>query len=553
MSSEQITHLVEELRLRREDESGINGVVKEYGSVLSELDASKAAFRALSFEVEILRRRSDQVIEREEAVEHAAKLEKRTIELQKEVATARAAQQLAVSSAKNAAIEALEARETSTKALQDCEVARAAAAANSAKYDEIERALTVAMHERDLGRRQLRESEEESKLLKRQNDELVLRLVDDKQRLVTEMNSMNEMIAKLSRENRLLSDQNNNFAPAVGASIQLQNTKNNTRWEPLLLGSVSEMSSARTPLVAHELCEIHEICFEAEEGDFLWTAGADGVSQRLDVQTSSKLSGARFLTPQSAAVLSVDVVRNLVATASSDRALRMLDAGTGRLKLQLENAHGSRIICVRISADGRCIFSGSADRCIKMWDLRSSSTSRAVRTLRTPSACHAVACNLSLDTIDSGHRDGYLRSWDLRGSKDSPSSEIEGTAPILGLVRSPKSIVALRRDATVHVYDPATFGRLVLLSHDHFQVPSSAHSVRPAFSPDASHVAVPSSLGGCVIFDLSTGLASCVLRGASAKSSLKNSGAVAPTTSVSWSRRGLLVASDKHGSLSFWH
>lgn len=72
--------------------------------------------------------------------------------------------------------------------------------------------------------------------------------------------------------------------------------------------------------------------------------------------------------------------------------------------------------CVRFSEDGHSVFSGSADRSIKVWDIRAR-TYRQTVTLRHSSTCNCIDVGSNGVDLVSGHHDGGLRFWDVRSGE----------------------------------------------------------------------------------------------------------------------------------------
>jgi WD40 repeat protein len=91
--------------------------------------------------------------------------------------------------------------------------------------------------------------------------------------------------------------------------------------------------------------------------------------------------------------------------------------------------HQHKITCVRLFGGGKGCVTGSADRTLKVWDIRST-TYRLTTTLRhsSTSTCVDVASD-GMSAI-SGHMDGGLRLWDLKTGERT--GDISGTRCSLG-------------------------------------------------------------------------------------------------------------------------
>ena len=69
--------------------------------------------------------------------------------------------------------------------------------------------------------------------------------------------------------------------------------------------------------------------------------------------------------------------------------------------------------CVRLFENGHSAITGSADRSLKVWDIKAT-TYRQTVTLRHSSTCFCVDTGFNGVDVVSGHHDGGLRFWDVR-------------------------------------------------------------------------------------------------------------------------------------------
>jgi WD40 repeat protein len=111
--------------------------------------------------------------------------------------------------------------------------------------------------------------------------------------------------------------------------------------------------------------------------DGRWLATAAGEPSRSgQIKIWATDSGAlvrEFVKPHKDTVLALDfsVDGRWLASGSSDRAVRVWDAHTGKLHRNLE-AHSSQVLAVSLRGDGRRVASGSADNSVKTWDIQRS-------------------------------------------------------------------------------------------------------------------------------------------------------------------------------------
>ena len=94
--------------------------------------------------------------------------------------------------------------------------------------------------------------------------------------------------------------------------------------------------------------------------------------------------------------------------------------------------HAQKVTCVRFSEDGQTVFSGSADRSIKVWDIRAR-TYRQNVTLRHSSTCNCIDIGSNGVDLVSGHHDGGLRFWDVRSGERT--MDLPGRLRVLLLTR----------------------------------------------------------------------------------------------------------------------
>ena len=188
-------------------ESTFGAVVRENASLNAQRYAQDAAMAEMRCELARLRSEAADVLGRREVMEEAGRLEKRVAGLQRELSASNAAER-ALQEERVALADALHGRE---RALERAAAALDASRASEAALGALraEGAADVRTLRRELELRTAAEARcrEESGLLRAQNDDLVTRLVADKQRLVGEMNGMNDIIDRLKRELELRAEE----------------------------------------------------------------------------------------------------------------------------------------------------------------------------------------------------------------------------------------------------------------------------------------------------------------------------------------------------------
>lgn len=145
------------------------------------------------------------------------------------------------------------------------------------------------------------------------------------------------------------------------------------------------------------------------------------------------------------------------------------------------------------------VVTGSHDRTLKIWDLRSRA---CISTKFAGSSCNdLVTTDGSGSTIISGHFDKKIRFWDTR--TDCPSNDIvlHGKITSLDLSRDGKHLIACVRDDTIQLMDLRQNQILRTFSEDNFKV--GCDWSRVALSCDGTKVAAGSADGSVYVWDVS--------------------------------------------------
>lgn len=168
------------------------------------------------------------------------------------------------------------------------------------------------------------------------------------------------------------------------------------------------------------------------------------------------------------------------------------------------------------------IVTGSHDRTLKVWDLRSKA---CIETKFAGSSCNdLVTTDGSGSTIISGHFDKKIRFWDTR-SADCLANDIELQGKVTSLDLSKGSslsrskahwtqnyilnfnfldchyLAACVRDDTIKIIDLRNNQIVTSLSHDNYKV--GCDFARIAFNADSSHVAAGAADGSVYIWNAS--------------------------------------------------
>lgn len=181
--------------------------------------------------------------------------------------------------------------------------------------------------------------------------------------------------------------------------------------------------------------------------------------------------------------------------------------------------HSGKVMAAKFVGESQKIVTGSHDRTLKVWDLRSKA---CIETKFAGSSCNdLVTTDGSGSTIISGHFDKKIRFWDTR-SADSHANDIQlqGKVTSLDLSKGMQNLIvspsvsltfasytdchylaACVRDDTIKIIDLRTNQILTSLSHDNYKV--GCDFSRIAFNSDSSHVAAGAADGSIFIWNAS--------------------------------------------------
>jgi RNA polymerase sigma factor (sigma-70 family) len=136
----------------------------------------------------------------------------------------------------------------------------------------------------------------------------------------------------------------------------------------------------------------------------------------------------------------------LLATGSADKTVRLWDVRTRKEVVALRG-HAGEVLAVAFAPDGRLVVSASADKTVKLWD---PATGKERASLQHPDAATCVAFSPDGKQLATGGKDNSLRFWDVAsGTADRRLQTHQD--PITALVFSPdgKAVVEGSADKTV--------------------------------------------------------------------------------------------------------
>ena len=183
-----------------------------------------------------------------------------------------------------------------------------------------------------------------------------------------------------------------------------------------------------------------------------------------------------------------------LVSGSADRTIKLWDVRTGAC-LQTLVGHRNWVMSVAFSADGMQIVSGSADRTIKLWDVR---TGACLQTLAGHDhGVWSVAFSADGMQIVSGSADRTIKLWDVRtGEVLSVLRGHEHGVWTVAFSPDGRSLASGSADQTVRIWDVATGDcQQILAGHNNWVW-------IVAFSPDGRSLASGSADQTVRIWDI---------------------------------------------------
>ncbi len=201
----------------------------------------------------------------------------------------------------------------------------------------------------------------------------------------------------------------------------------------------------------------------------------------------------------------------LVASASSDKTIRLWEVDTGRM-LRVLDHHRDNVTSIAFSPDGKTIASGSLDKRVAICDVKSG---RLIRWLSGHAdEVNAIAYSPDGKTIASGSRDETIILWDPATGEVILTIE-EPASAVKTLAFSPdgKILASARADKTIRLWQLAE-GQAVQPGEMIRALEGSPSATRAvAFSPDGRVLASAGEDNAVKLWNVESGSGISTLRG----------------------------------------
>ncbi|XP_066907379.1 autophagy-related protein 16-1 [Halyomorpha halys] len=423
------------------------------------------------------------------------------------------------------------------------------------KLQEREKQLQVveeSLAERTAMNDSLKRDIQRYKVTIKELENINLHLRDEHQALQLAFYHLEEKIRKLQEENSKLVDQIMKYKSKTAEKMNEENEnflrKCNLRLQRELEDAAKDMKGINFDAIPEDGPTMQRsqvpskaaIVFDAHDGvasavqwgpvdRVIATGGEDRKVKLWDVSKGNP-ENRGVLGASNAGVMSVhfDTTGTYILAASNDYAARVWTVSDQRLRHTL-TGHSGKVLAAKFLGDPNKVATGSHDRTLKIWDLRSKA---CIETKFAGSCCNDLVISDSAGTtIISGHFDKKIRCWDTRTS-DSNKREIlvQGKVTSLDMGREGNTVLACIRDESLRVIDLRVNQIVSTYKAEGFKV--GCDWTRAVYSSSGDFVTAGSSDGNIYVWNTSSELLHAVLKYHQSS-----------VTAVSWHPHGNYIAS----------
>jgi len=161
--------------------------------------------------------------------------------------------------------------------------------------------------------------------------------------------------------------------------------------------------------------------------------------------------------------IAVDPTNEWFCTGSADRCIKIWDLGTGKLKLSL-TGHVSTVRALQVSPRHPYLFSAGEDKQVKCWDLEYNKVIRHYHGHL--SAVYSMALHPTIDVLVTCGRDSTARVWDMRTKANihTLTGHTNTVASVVCQAVEPQ-IVTSSHDSTIRMWDLAAGRSMATLTN----------------------------------------------------------------------------------------
>ncbi|XP_041482322.1 autophagy-related protein 16-1-like isoform X1 [Lytechinus variegatus] len=355
--------------------------------------------------------------------------------------------------------------------------------------------------------------------LQAENAELVTRVMDEKGRDADRLNSTNAIIQevlndKLKKELEEAASEKPTpkSEPRSSAAATAPENKIFRRSPSWMMkfgpGSMSASTLPRGPILPPPISYVMSVPdkniaqFEAHDGEvhtvkfcpsgtFFATGGADRQLKLWEfLNNSCQNRGVLLGSNLAVTCIDFDDQEQLILGAANDCAIRIWGTHDHRLRQTL-TGHSNKVLAAKFLSDPNKFVSGSHDRTLKIWDLKSRA---CTRTMFAGSMCNDLVTSDGAGTnIISGHVDKKIRFWDARSNARTKEIQLNGKVTSLDLSPDRQFLLSCTREDTLKIVDLRMYQVVTSCSAEGFNV--GCDYTRAAFSPDGEYVTAGSQDG----------------------------------------------------------